>query len=324
MANQQNSYTGSQGTGTNNADFAFTFPSFTTGEVKVEVDNVVKTLTTHYTVEDYNTTSGGKVRFTTNNIPSGTTPVRIFRQTDVDTAKATFTAGSSLKAGEINDNFKQLRHALQEAIGATYDNSGNPTSRQVQRYNIEADTIDGTLIADDVINSEHYVAGSIDHEHLANDIIDGDNIQDDVINSEHYAAGSIDEEHLSNSAVTQNKLANNSVGTPELINGSVNSDKILDGTIVNADVNASAAIAGTKISPDFGSQNIVTTGTISTGSFTTSGTVDGRDIAADGTKLDTIETNAKDDQTAAEIKTFLQSNNVTASEIATGALDGRN
>ena len=49
MANQQNSYTGSQGTGTNNADFAFTFPSFTASEVKVEVDNVVKTLTTHYT-----------------------------------------------------------------------------------------------------------------------------------------------------------------------------------------------------------------------------------------------------------------------------------
>lgn len=36
---------------------------------------------------------------------------------------------------------------------------------------------------------------------------------------------------------------------------------IASGVIVNADVNASAAIAGTKISPDFGSQNIATTGT---------------------------------------------------------------
>jgi len=34
----------------------------------------------------------------------------------------------------------------------------------------------------------------------------------------------------------------------------------VDGTIVNADINASAAIAGTKISPDFGSQNLTTTG----------------------------------------------------------------
>ena len=36
----------------------------------------------------------------------------------------------------------------------------------------------------------------------------------------------------------------------------------VDGTIVNADINASAAIAGTKISPNFGSQNIVTTGAV--------------------------------------------------------------
>jgi len=35
------------------------------------------------------------------------------------------------------------------------------------------------------------------------------------------------------------------------------------GVIVNADVNASAAIAGTKISPDFGSQTITTTGVVS-------------------------------------------------------------
>jgi hypothetical protein len=42
--------------------------------------------------------------------------------------------------------------------------------------------------------------------------------------------------------------------------GSVTSTMILDGTILNVDINASAAIAGTKISPDFGSQTIVTTG----------------------------------------------------------------
>jgi hypothetical protein len=38
--------------------------------------------------------------------------------------------------------------------------------------------------------------------------------------------------------------------------GSVTSTMILDGTIVNADIDASAAIAGTKISPNFGSQDI--------------------------------------------------------------------
>ena len=40
----------------------------------------------------------------------------------------------------------------------------------------------------------------------------------------------------------------------------VSTKGIKDGTILNDDINASASIAGTKISPDFGSQNIVTTG----------------------------------------------------------------
>ena len=42
-----------------------------------------------------------------------------------------------------------------------------------------------------------------------------------------------------------------------------NATTIASGVIVNADVNASAAIAGTKISPDFGSQTIATTGVFS-------------------------------------------------------------
>jgi hypothetical protein len=37
----------------------------------------------------------------------------------------------------------------------------------------------------------------------------------------------------------------------------ITSAKILDGEIVNADVNASAAIEGTKVNPDFGAQNVI-------------------------------------------------------------------
>ncbi|NDF97821.1 MAG: hypothetical protein EB101_02595 [Chitinophagia bacterium] len=45
--------------------------------------------------------------------------------------------------------------------------------------------------------------------------------------------------------------------------GSTGTAAISSGVIVNADVNASAAIAGTKISPDFGSQTVQTTGIFS-------------------------------------------------------------
>ena len=45
-----------------------------------------------------------------------------------------------------------------------------------------------------------------------------------------------------------------------------------------------------------------------TGAITTTSTVDGRDVATDGTKLDGIEAGATADQTAAEIKTAYESN----------------
>jgi len=52
--------------------------------------------------------------------------------------------------------------------------------------------------------------------------------------------------------------------------GVVTSAKIANDTIVNADINSSAAIDGSKIDPDFGSQNVVTTGTLSSGNITVS------------------------------------------------------
>ena len=74
-----------------------------------------------------------------------------------------------------------------------------------------------------------------------------------------------------------------------------------------------SALAGSKVQPNFGSQNVETTGTLASGNHTVtgniavSGTVDGRDVAADGSKLDGIDTGAKDDQTAAEIRVLVGS-----------------
>ena len=173
------------------------------------------------------------------------------------------------------------------------------------------------------------------------------------------------------------------------------------GTIDNADISNSAAIAGTKISPDFGSQNITTTGTISAGNDITlnssgnnktlqikkgttvaamlghigsgdegfltlkdggtdtlvmngesggvsyinsgnfavgkttasqkldvngniavSGTVDGRDVASDGSKLDGIESGATADQSASEILTSIKTVDGSGSGLDADLLDG--
>ena len=59
-----------------------------------------------------------------------------------------------------------------------------------------------------------------------------------------------------------------------------------------------------------------------TGNISVSGTVDGRDVAADGTKLDTVETNAKDDQTASEILTLIKTVDGSGSGLDADTLDG--
>ena len=288
-------------TGDGNATKPFSFPSIQESDIKVEVDGTLKSSGTHYNISSYTTTGGGNVVFTSGNIPSSPSLIRIFRDTDVDNAKATYTAGASVKAEDLNDNHKQLLFAAQEEqnqlIVTAKIRSGQVTSDKIK---------DGTIV-----NADINASADIENTKIADGLL--------------------------NAGIT------------------VNSANIVDGSIVDADVNASAAIAGTKISPNFGSQVVQTTGNIVVG-----GTVDGRNVSVDGTKLDTIETGATgdqtnaeirtaveaandsnvftdadhtklngiqalatDDQTAAEIKTLLQASKLTAAEIAEGALDGR-
>jgi hypothetical protein len=66
-----------------------------------------------------------------------------------------------------------------------------------------------------------------------------------------------------------------------------------DGSVTNAKVNASAAIAGTKISPDFGSQNVTTTGSSTAASFIpTSSTVPSNGVYLSGTNQLALATNS--------------------------------
>ena len=60
-----------------------------------------------------------------------------------------------------------------------------------------------------------------------------------------------------------------------------------------------------------------------TGTISVTGTVDGRDVAADGTKLDTIETNATADQTAAQLLTAIKTVDGTGSGLDADLLDGQ-
>jgi hypothetical protein len=137
----------------------------------------------------------------------------------------------------------------------------------VTTVKIAADAVTGAKIADDSIDSEHYVDGSIDTAHIADSQITVAKMAANSVDSDQYVDGSIDTIHIADSQITVAKMAANSVDSDQYVDGSIDtvhigdsqvttakiadsnitSAKILDGTIVNADINASAAIDATKI-----------------------------------------------------------------------------
>tara|TARA_R100001082_G_scaffold4070_1_gene3135 strand:- start:2144 stop:3838 length:1695 start_codon:yes stop_codon:yes gene_type:complete len=107
-------------------------------------------------------------------------------------------------AADIIDGTKLADNAL---------DSEHYTDGSIDREHLAADIIDSTKIADDAVNAEHLANNSIQHAHLQADLIDGDNIQDDVINSEHIAAGAVDLEHMSSESVDEDNLKISNAGS---------------------------------------------------------------------------------------------------------------
>jgi hypothetical protein len=157
MATTSNTYTGNG----SNRLFSITFPYLNTTDIDVYLNGALQTVTTQYTFANATT-----VEFVT--APSNGATVLLRRSTDDAILAATFFAGSSIRAADLNDNFDQVLYIAQE----TNNNVANAVAGQIP---------DGTI--------------------------------------------------------TNVKLAADSVA----------SSNIIDGTIVNADVNASAGIVATKL-----------------------------------------------------------------------------
>jgi hypothetical protein len=94
-----------------------------------------------------------------------------------------------------------------------------------------------------------------------------------------------------------------------------------NGTItVSADGNTELVINDT--SATFSGQVVANNALSVTGNITVTGTVDGRDVATDGTKLDGIESGATADQTASEILTAIKTVDGTGSGLDADTVDG--
>ena len=157
-------------TGDGNATKSFSFPSYQVEDVKVEVDGVVKTVTTDYTITGYSTTGGGNVVFTS--APASPANIRIYRETDIETAageyepKATYQAGSSVKANDLNNNQKQALYAIAEQRDQTI------TTQDIKDNAVTMDKLgSGALPTDITVTSDNIVDLTVDTADIKDDAV---------------------------------------------------------------------------------------------------------------------------------------------------------
>ena len=98
----------------------------------------------------------------------------------------------------------------------------------VKTPSVAADSVTGSEIADDAIDSEHYTDGSIDNAHIA----------DNAIDSEHYAAASIDNAHLADNAADTAEIADNAITLAKMAGGT-------DGNLISYDTSGNPVAVAT-------------------------------------------------------------------------------
>ena len=241
-------------------DFDFPFPYLLDADVKVSIDQQV--VTTPYNI----TLSPTKINFTAttetalqaaDGAPKNGLSVRVFRDTDVDAAKAIYASGSSVRAGDLNDNQDQLLYALQEEQNLKVENW------QIAPNAVTTDKIkDGTIVDADI---------SATAEINVNKLVDGSARQ--VLQT---AANGTDVEWTSNVDIPGTLDVTGAVDFDSTLNVDSNATVSGTATLATVDINA-GAIDGTTVGAASASTGAFTTlsasGTTTTAAINASGAV---------------------------------------------------
>jgi cytoskeletal protein CcmA (bactofilin family) len=169
----------------------------------------------------------------------------------------------TLEADAITINGVTLSETIADTVGAmvssntetgivvSYDDADNTLD-----FVIGADAIVQSMIADDAIDSQHYVDGSIDLVHLSANSVDSDQYVDgsidlvhmsiNSIDSDQYVDGSIDLVHMSANSVDSDQYVDGSIDLIHMSANSVDSDQYVDGSIDTVHL-ADDAVTGAKL-----------------------------------------------------------------------------
>jgi len=168
--------------------FPFTFPSIKIEHIKVSVNNQIQS-SSAYTINNYNSTSGGTVTFSSATA-SGTNNVRIYRQTDGTNLEHTFQVGSSIKASDLNDSNKQALFLAEENRESINSLAAGDATGAIQ--------ISGSNIVDNSITTSKILDLEVGTNDLGN--------------------LSVTTGKINNLAVTEGKIADDAVTTDKLAN----------------------------------------------------------------------------------------------------------
>lgn len=208
----ENSHTQTVG---GNKNFRVDFPFLARTDIKVQLNGVTQTVTNDYTIDEIS--GHTTVIFNTAPPTSPAATIRLFRDTDIDAIEATYVPGSSIRAGDLNNNNTQLLYAAQEfgtlkedtSVSFTLGNKGDVSVNSSTDWSLNANSVELANMADVSVGT--------------NELVDSC-----VVNSK-VAANAIQTSYIQDNAITNAKMADDSVNTAELIDEAVTRAKVTPG-----------------------------------------------------------------------------------------------
>ena len=245
------------------ATYTITFPSLSQAEVKVSV-NGAELSTSNYSISNYSTSGSGTVTISST-VANGDI-VRIFRDTDISSPEATFAAGASIKAVDLNDNNQQLRYKLQEKI-----DESNIATQSVVTDAVRDQNVTTAKIADSSITTVKIAADAVTNAKLADNSVAIEQMQDNSVDTAELVDASVTTPKIADSNVTTAKIADANVTTPKIADANVTTAKIADANVTTvkiADSNVvTAKIADNNVTEPKLAANSVTNRQIADGSI---------------------------------------------------------
>ncbi len=259
MAVTQVNYTGNGST----TNYSFTFPYLEKTDVQVRIDGTIQN-TTAYSFANATTIA-------MDSAPANGAKIAILRNTNNDSKKGTFYAGSAIKSEDLNDNFDQILYVAQEVdnYAMTSDGTTPMTGDLVLGEDLslvfEGATDDGyetTLsvtdpTADRTITLPNETgtvvttgsSGVVTSAMITNKTIVAGDIADNTLTADQIAPNSINASELSDNAVDTAAIATDAVNGTKIADNSIDSEHYIDGSIDREHL-AADIVDGTKIADD--------------------------------------------------------------------------